>query len=87
MIQMTGIQIPPSLGVYGDRGLAEDILGRIWGKRGVFTCTVANTLTSTIPGVSDAGDTPELHASNFDFDDEYILPLGVEFQQKLARLP
>ena len=57
---MTGIQIPPSLGVYGDRGLAEDILGRIWGKRGVFTCTVANTLTSTIPGVSDAGDTPEL---------------------------
>ena len=33
------------------------------------------------------GDTPELHASNFDFDDEYILPLGVEFLKKLARLP
>ena len=40
--------------------IAEDILSRIWGKRGVFTCTVANTRTSTIPGVSDAGDTPEL---------------------------
>lgn len=33
------------------------------------------------------GDTPELHASNFDFDDEYILPIGVEFLKKLARLP
>lgn len=43
-----------------------------------------------LPGVFfflGAGDAPELHASNFDFDDEYILPLGVEFLQKLARLP
>ena len=43
-----------------------------------------------LPGVFfflGIGDTPELHASNFDFDDEYILPLGVEFLKKLARLP
>jgi len=53
-------EIPPSLSVYGDEKTAKDILSRIWGKRGVFTCTVANTRTSTIPGVSDAGDTPEL---------------------------
>ena len=53
-------EIPPSLGVYGDEKKAKEILSRIWGKRGVFTCTVANTRTSTIPGVSDAGDTPEL---------------------------
>ena len=52
--------IPPSLGVSGDEKIAKNLLSKIWGKRGVFTCTVANTLTSTIPGVSDAGDTPEL---------------------------
>ena len=43
-----------------------------------------------LPGVFfflGVGDTPELHASNFDFDDEYVLPIGVEFLQKLARLP
>ena len=57
---MTDIQIPPSLGLYGDEKIAKEILGRIWGKRGVFTCTVASTMTSSIPGVSDAGDTPEL---------------------------
>ena len=53
-------ELPPSLGVYGNEKTAKEILSRIWGKRGVFTCTVANTRTSTIPGVSDAGDTPEL---------------------------
>ena len=53
-------QVPPSLSIYGNERIAKDILSRIWGKRGVFTCTVANTLTSTIPGISDAGDTPEL---------------------------
>lgn len=55
-----GFELPPSLGVYGNEEIAKDILSRIWGKRGVFTCTVANTMTSTIPGISDAGDTPEL---------------------------
>ena len=53
-------ELPPSLGVYGNEKIAKDVLSRIWGKRGVFTCTVANTRTSTIPGVSEAGDTPEL---------------------------
>lgn len=55
-----GFELPPSLGVYGNESVASDILSRIWGGRGVFTCTVANTRTSTIPGISDAGDTPEL---------------------------
>ena len=53
-------KVPPSLGIYGDEKIAKNLLSKIWGKRGVFTCTVANTLTSTIPGVSEAGDTPEL---------------------------
>lgn len=53
-------EFPPSLGVNGDTGEAARIVSRIWGKKGVFTCTIANTLTSTIPGVSDAGDTPDL---------------------------
>jgi len=57
---MSGFELPPSLNIYGNEKIAKDILSRIWGKKGVFTCTVANTLTSTIPGISDAGDTPDL---------------------------
>ena len=57
---MSGFELPPSLSVYGNEKIAKEILSRIWGKKGVFTCTVANTLTSTIPGISDAGDTPDL---------------------------
>lgn len=33
------------------------------------------------------GDTEELHSPNFDFDDEMILPAGVEFLKKLLLLP
>ena len=54
------MELPASLSVYGNEKIAAEILSKIWGKKGVFTCTVANTLTSTIPGISDAGDTPEL---------------------------
>ncbi len=57
---MTRFDLPPSLGISGNEKVAKDILSRIWGKRGLFTCTVANTMTSTIPGISEAGDTPEL---------------------------
>jgi uncharacterized protein (TIGR00303 family) len=57
---MSNFELPPSLSIYGNEKIAKDILSRIWGKKGIFTCTVANTLTSTIPGISDAGDTPEL---------------------------
>jgi len=57
---MSFTTLPPSLNIYGNEKIAKDILSRIWGKKGVFTCTVANTMTSTIPGISDAGDTPEL---------------------------
>ena len=53
-------EVPPSLSIYGNEKIAKDILSRIWGGKGVFTCTVGNTMTSTIPGISDAGDTPEL---------------------------
>jgi len=53
-------ELPPSLNIFGNKDIAYDILSRIWGKKGVFTCTIGNTLTSTIPGVSEAGDTPEL---------------------------
>ncbi|MDR0523025.1 MAG: TIGR00303 family protein [Candidatus Methanoplasma sp.] len=57
---MSDFKMPPSLSVCGSEDAAERLLSEIWGKRGVFTCTVANTLTSTIPGISDAGDTPDL---------------------------
>ncbi|MCQ2085895.1 MAG: TIGR00303 family protein [archaeon] len=53
-------EIPSSLGIYGNKETASGILSRIWGKKGTFTCTVSSTLTSTIPGISDAGNTPEL---------------------------
>lgn len=53
-------ELPESLNVWGNRKIADDLISKMWGKRGVFTCTVANTLTSVRPGISDAGDTPDL---------------------------
>ena len=43
-----------------------------------------------VPGVFfwlGVGDTPELHAPNFAFDDELVLPRGAEFLEKLMLLP
>ena len=43
-----------------------------------------------VPGVFfllGVGDTPQLHAPEFTFDDETILPKGVEFLKKLLMLP
>ena len=43
-----------------------------------------------IPGVFfflGVGSTPELHAQDFSFDDEAVLPAGVEFLKKLLMLP
>ncbi len=53
-------KLPESLNVWGNRKIADNLIEDIWGKRGVFTCTVANTMTSIRPGISDAGDTPDL---------------------------
>lgn len=66
-------ELPPSLGINGNKEIAMDILSRIWGKKGIFTCTIANTLTSTIPGVSEAGDTPELTLYTGPADAEYLV--------------
>ena len=44
----------------------------------------------SVPGVFfflGAGKTAELHSPEFNFDDELILPQGVEFLKRLARLP
>lgn len=43
-----------------------------------------------VPGVFfflGVGDTPQLHANTFAFDDEQVLPMGVEFLKKLLYLP
>lgn len=43
-----------------------------------------------VPGIFfflGVGDTAPLHATNFSFDDEAVLPRGVEFLEKLALLP
>ena len=53
-------QMPPDLSINSSPERAQSIIKRIWGTRGVFTCTIGNTLISTVPGISDAGDTPEL---------------------------
>ncbi|MBR1888649.1 MAG: TIGR00303 family protein, partial [Candidatus Methanomethylophilus sp.] len=66
-------EIPPSLGIRGNEKIAVDMMSRMWGKKGVFTCTIANTLTSTIPGVSEAGDTPELTLYTGPADAEYLV--------------
>ena len=68
-------QLPPSLGIAGDAKAAMRILSEIWGERGVFTCTVGSTLTSAIPGISDAGGTPELTLLTGPADAE-LLTLG-----------
>ena len=42
-----------------------------------------------VPGVFfflGAGDTPELHAPDFSFDDRTVLPAGVEFLKALLAL-
>ena len=57
---MTSFEIPESIRLAGNEKAAKEILSRIWGKRGTFTCTVGSTMTSAIPGISDAGGTPEL---------------------------
>ncbi len=66
-------KLPPSLGISGDEKEALRLVSGIWGKKGVFTCTIGNTLTSTIPGVSDAGDTPELTMYTGPADAEFLV--------------
>ena len=42
-----------------------------------------------VPGVFfflGAGNTPELHAPDFSFDDEAVLPAGLEFLKKLLMM-
>lgn len=68
-----GFEIPPSIAIKGNVDMGKDFLSRIWGKKGVFTCTVANTITSTIPGISDAGDTPELTLFTGPADGELLI--------------
>ncbi len=70
---MTDFQLPPSLKIDGNEKIATDILSKIWGKRGIFTCTIANTMTSTMPGISDAGDTPDLTLYTPAADAEFLV--------------
>ena len=65
-------ELPPSLGIKGNEGTAIRILSEIWGKKGTFTCAVGSTLTSAIPGISDAGGTPELTLLTGPADGELI---------------
>ena len=49
-------KLPESLKVWGDRKIADGLIENL-GKR-VRSCTVANTMTSVRPGISDAATRP-----------------------------
>ncbi|MFP4546092.1 MAG: nicotinate mononucleotide-dependent phosphoribosyltransferase CobT [Methanomassiliicoccales archaeon] len=54
------MNIPDSIRIFADEGRGEEFLSNIWGRRPVFTCTIGNTETAKIPGLSAAGAVPEI---------------------------
>lgn len=58
-------------------------------KRRVLAAEDFSFYQQEIPGVFfflGVGSTPELHAQDFSFDDEAVLPAGVEFLKRLLML-
>jgi uncharacterized protein (TIGR00303 family) len=43
-----------------EKGQGADFIERIWGKRPTFVCTIGNTETAKIPGISAAGANPAI---------------------------
>ncbi len=43
-----------------EEGRGADFIDRIWGKRPTFVCTIGNTETAKIPGISAAGANPAI---------------------------
>ena len=75
-------------GLEPEAGLEESILHPL--EKPVLATEDFSFYQKRVPGVFfflGAGDTPELRSPNFDFDDEAVLPKGVEFLKRLAMLP
>ncbi|HSV42737.1 MAG TPA: hypothetical protein VLH13_04930, partial [Methanomassiliicoccales archaeon] len=49
-----------SILIGSENKLAEEFLRRIWGKRPTFVCTIGNTETGKIAGLSAAGANPTI---------------------------
>ena len=43
-----------------EEGRGADFIDRVWGKRPTFVCTIGNTETAKIPGISAAGAIPAI---------------------------
>lgn len=54
------VKIPESILVCHEAEKAKEFVGRIWGKKATFVCTIGNTETGKIPGISAAGAVPEI---------------------------
>ncbi len=54
------VKIPDSIMIASEQKPAHDFITRIWGKRSTFMCTIGNTETAKIPGLSAAGANPAI---------------------------
>ena len=69
-------------------GLGDSAPGRL--EQPALAAEDFSFYQQNVPGVFfflGVGDTPALHSPGFAFDDEQVLPKGVEFLKKLAMLP
>ena len=70
------------------KGLGDDAPGLL--EEPVMASEDFSYYQKEVPGVFfflGTGDTPEIHAPNFDFDDEAILPVGAAFWRRVVQLP
>ena len=81
--------------VWNHEGLYQELCARLWPDAPalldapVLAAEDFSFYQRRVPGVFfflGLGDTPELHAPEFAFDDEAVLPAGVEFLKKLLLL-
>ena len=82
--------------VHNDPGLLQALTAALGGDapglldRPELTAEDFSFYQQRVPGVFfflGAGDVPPLHAADFDFDDEAVLPAGAAFYEKLLLLP
>lgn len=54
------INVPESIIIASEERRAREFIENIWGKRPTFVCTIGNTETAKIPGLSAAGANPAI---------------------------
>lgn len=53
-------KVPEGIIVAAEEKLAHEFIEKIWGKQPTFVCTIGNTETAKIPGISAAGANPAI---------------------------